>query len=52
MPPPVAKSAHCADPLPPNVAGKHWAESIPPEPHRLMANVDAALEEKIFDVSQ
>jgi hypothetical protein len=52
MPPPVTKTPHHADPMPANVAGKHRAATIPPETHRLVANIDAALEEKILDIPQ
>jgi hypothetical protein len=31
-------------------SGKDRAESIPPEPHRLVADIDATLEEQILDL--
>jgi hypothetical protein len=35
-----------------NLGSKHWTESIRPEPYRLMADVDAALEHQILDMAQ
>ena len=32
--------------------GKHLAEPIPPEPHRLMTNVDATLGQQVLDLAQ
>jgi hypothetical protein len=32
--------------------GEHWAKPIPPEPDRLVANVDPALGQEILDVAQ
>ena len=36
----------------PDLRGKHWTKAVPPGPHGLMADVDAALTQKIFDLSQ
>ena len=52
MPAPVGVGAHVLDPLPADLAGEHRAEAVPPEPHGLMADVDAALEQEILDVAQ
>lgn len=35
-----------------DLLGEHWAEPIPPIPYRLVADVDAAFMENIFDVPQ
>jgi hypothetical protein len=35
-----------------NLGGEHRAKPIPPEPHGLMADVDPALGQEIFDVSK
>ena len=51
VPAPLAIAAHAANALPPNVSRKHWAKSIPPQPHRLMANIDPALEQQVFHVA-
>ena len=39
-------------PLFPDFRGEHWPEPVPPEAHRLMANIDAALMEQVLDVSK
>jgi len=36
----------------PDLRGKHRTETAPPEPHRLVADVDAPLREQIRDLSQ
>jgi hypothetical protein len=36
----------------PDLSGKHRTKPVPPEPNRLVAEVDAALEEEIFDLAQ
>ena len=35
-----------------NLAGKHWNEPVPPEPSRLVADVDTTLEQQILDLVQ
>ena len=50
MPFPLAEAAHAADPLAANVGREHRTEPVPPVPHRLVANVDVALEQQVFDV--
>ena len=52
VPFPVPEAAHAIDPLAAYLACKHRPEPIPPETHRLVANVDAALEQQILDVAQ
>jgi hypothetical protein len=36
----------------PDLRGEHWTKPVPPEPNRLVADIDATLEQKIFDLSQ
>ena len=48
----MAEPAHRVHALAPNIAGKHWPEPVPPEPHGLVTHVDAALEQQILDVAQ
>ena len=36
----------------PDLRGKHWTNAVPPVPHGLMADVDAALTQTIFALSQ
>ena len=52
MPPPVGQGAHASDPFPPDLGGKHRAEAKSPEPHRPVADVDAVLLQKVFDVAK
>ena len=48
----MAKSPHAADPLPANVACEQRAEPVPSVAHRLVADVDTALEEQVFHVPE
>ena len=32
--------------------GKHLAEPVPPEPYRLVADIDTALEQQVLDLAQ
>jgi hypothetical protein len=52
VPTPVPKASHSADPLAANVSGEQRPEPVPPVPNGFVANVDAALEQKVFDVAQ
>ena len=52
MPLPMGELAHTVDPPTADLAGEHRAEPAPPQPHGLVANVDAALEQQILDVAQ
>ena len=45
VPAPMAEPTHVGNALPADVTGEHRAEPVPPEAHRLMADVDAALVE-------
>jgi len=38
--------------LSPDRGPKHRTEAIPPEPHRLVADVDTSLEQNILDLPQ
>jgi hypothetical protein len=38
--------------LPLDVSRKLWAEPVSPQPNRLVANVDPAFSQQIFDISQ
>lgn len=50
MPTPLAETAHIAGQLLSYFAGEHRPKAIPPETNDLMANVDAALKQRIIDV--
>lgn len=52
MPPPMAELAHPADPLARNVGGEEWAKPVLPQMQGLMAKVDPALIEPVFDIPQ
>ena len=52
MPAPVSEGSHRLDALATDLAGKHGAEPVPPEPHSFMADVDAALGQKVLDLSE
>ncbi len=45
VPTPMAKPSHRLDALPPDVACEHRTKPVPPQPHGLMAEINAALEE-------
>lgn len=52
VPSPLLGRAHPLDPLAPDMGSKHLTEPVPPEPHGLMADLDAAFMQQIFDVSK
>lgn len=52
VPAPVTATPHSGYTLAPNFRGEHRAEPVPPKPHGLVANVDPALEQQVFNVSQ
>ena len=52
MPFPVGVLAHPLDPLPADLGGEHWTEPVPPQPDRLMADIDPALVQQVLDVAQ
>ena len=52
MPPPVWICLHPARPFSPNLGGKQPAKPVPPEPNRLLADVDPALTQQVFDIAK
>jgi hypothetical protein len=52
VPLPVPKSAHSADPLTTDFSNEKGPEAVPPLPHGIMADIDAAIEQEILDVPQ
>ena len=52
MPAPVGVGPHVMNALSADLGGEHRAEPVPPKPHRLVADVDAALEQQVLDVAQ
>ena len=51
-PVPVPKTTHPRHPLPPDVSREHRPEPVPPHPHRLITDVDPALEQQILEIAQ
>src|SRR5690606_28835863 len=51
MPAPSAR-AHALDAPLADLAGEHRPEPMPPEPHGLVADVDAAFVQQVFDTPQ
>ena len=51
VPAPVRPVESVYAPLP-DLTGKHRAEPVPPETHRLVRDVDAAFEQNVFDLAQ
>jgi len=52
VPSPLPETPHGVHALAPDVCGKQGAEPVPPQPHRFMTNVDAALEQQVLDIPQ
>ena len=52
MPIPVPEPLHPRYPLTADVGGEHWTKTVPPEAHRLVANIDPPLEQQVLDVPQ
>lgn len=52
VPLPLPETLHPAHALTPNIGSKQRAETVPPQPHGFMANVDPALEQQVLDVAQ
>ena len=51
MPAPLA-GTHAGDPTFSDLTGTHRSEPVPPEPHRLVADVDPAFMQRILDAAQ
>ena len=52
MPLPVSEAPHPGDTLAADVRSKKRTEAVPPQPHRLMAEVNAALKQQVLNVAQ
>jgi hypothetical protein len=52
IPSPVGQGPHVIDPLSLDLGGEQRAKSVPPEPHGLVADVDAALMQQVLDVAE
>ena len=51
MPLPVRVCAHLLNPFSADLGCKHLSKSVPPEPDRLMADLDAAFVQQVLNVS-
>ena len=52
VPAPAANRAHPFLPFPTDPCREHRPEALPPEPHRLMADLDPALAEQVLHIPQ
>lgn len=52
VPFPLPKAPHPFDPLSPEIRRKYRPEAVPPQTHRLMAEIDASLEQQILHIPQ
>ena len=52
VPPPLHKSALPVHPLAADIRCKERPDTIPPQPHGLVTNVNAPLEQQILDIPQ
>jgi hypothetical protein len=52
VPAPMRMSPHAIDTLLTDLGGEHGAKPVPPEPHRLVTDVDAALGKQVFNVAK
>lgn len=52
VPPPVTEALHPVNPLAPDVRCKHRTEPVPPQPHCLVAQAAATLEQQVLHIPQ
>ncbi len=52
MPLPVRMGSHRADPIPADLRCEHRSKSVPPEPDRLVADIDPPLMQQIFNIAK
>ena len=52
MPAPMSESSHRLNTAAPDLRRENRPEPVPPEPHRLMGDVDAALMQQVFHIPQ
>ena len=51
MPSPMGVGPPVLSPLAAELAGEHRAEPVPPQAHRLVADIDATLEQQVLDIA-
>ena len=52
MAPPVPHASHRLNPLAADVGCKNWPKPVPPQPDRLVAEVDPTFEQQVFNIPQ
>ncbi|KAF0231185.1 MAG: hypothetical protein FD175_1054 [Beijerinckiaceae bacterium] len=52
MPPPMAESPHRLNAVSPDLSSQNGSEPVPPEPHRLVGDIDTPLVKQILDIPQ
>jgi len=52
MPLPIRMSTKLLNPFSPDFRGEHRTKTVPPEPHRFMADIDATFMQKILDIAK
>ena len=50
VPAPMSIGPHAINALPANLSGEHRPEAVPPEPHRLVAEIYPTFRQQILDV--
>ena len=48
----MGEHAHLPDPLPADLGDEHRTKPVPPQPHRLVADVDTALGQQVFHIPE
>ena len=52
MPAPMPEISHRLDPAAPDLGRENRPEPVPPEPHRLVTNVNPAFEQQVLHIAQ
>ena len=52
VPLPVGVGPHGVDPFAADLSGEYRAQPVPPQPHRLVADVDASFGQNVFHIAQ
>ena len=52
MPLPIRMSTKVLNPFSSDLRGEHRTKTVPPEPHRFMADIDATFMQQVLDIAQ
>jgi len=52
VPAPAREGPHLVDAPAPDLGGEHWSKPMPPEPDRLVADVDPAFVQQVLDIPE